>query len=86
MVVSAVVFASPKFFLFLVRRYSGASCLQACRKLAAGRELSHGYIQVASEFRLGGEALFAQREALFVAALWVRVLRSQYQMQQNSPT
>jgi hypothetical protein len=53
-------------FFFLVRRYSDASCSQACRKLAAGRELLRGLIHVASEFRLGGGTLFAGREAKFV--------------------
>ena len=61
-------FRLTKFFYFCVRRYSGVSCLQVCRKLAAGRELSHGPIQVASEYRLGGGTLFARREALFVTS------------------
>jgi hypothetical protein len=52
-------FASLTFFYFRARRYSGASCSQVRLKLAAGRELSHGLIHVASEFRLAGEALFA---------------------------
>ena len=42
-----------------MRRYSDVSCSQVCRKSAAGRELSHGLIHVASEFRLGGGTLFA---------------------------
>ena len=41
------------FFLF-ARRYSDASCSQVYRKLAAGRKLLHGLIQVGSEFRLCG--------------------------------
>jgi hypothetical protein len=60
-------FASPNFFLFVVRRYSGVSFSQVCRKLAAGCELLDGLIQVASEYRLRGGALFGRREALFVA-------------------
>jgi hypothetical protein len=60
-------FRLSKFFYFLVRRYSDVSWSQVCRKLVAGRKLSHGHIQVASEFRLGGGALFGLREALFVA-------------------
>ena len=59
-------FASLTFFYFLARRYSDASCSQVCRKLAAGRELLDGLIQVASEFRLAGGTLFAGREAKFV--------------------
>ena len=51
-------FRLTKFFYFLVRRYSDVSCSQVCRKLAAGRELLDGLIHVASEFRLGGGALF----------------------------
>jgi hypothetical protein len=70
-----IVLSSPNFFYFLVRRYSDVSRSQVCRKLAAGRELSHGHIQVASEFRLGGGALFV-REALFVTSSRGRAIGS----------
>jgi hypothetical protein len=63
------VFASLKFFYFLVRRYSGVSYAQVWRKFAAGSKLLSGLIHVASEYRLGGEALFAGREAKFVKAV-----------------
>jgi hypothetical protein len=76
LVVSDMVFASPNFFIFVVRRYSGVSWLEVCRKLAAGRELSRGRVQVASEYRLGGEALFARSEALFVASPCERAARN----------
>jgi hypothetical protein len=62
-------FASPEFFYFLVRRYWDVSCSQVCRKSAAGRELLDGLIHFASEFRLGGEALFGGGEAKFVGGV-----------------
>jgi hypothetical protein len=95
----ALVFASPEFFYFLVRRYSDVSCSQVCRKLAARRELLDGLIHVASEYRHGGGTLFGVGEALFVATSCRRAsgrarpwgLRRQgalatYQLRKTAPT
>ena len=65
-----MIFASPKFFYFLVRRYSVRFASRRGGKSLAGRHLADGSEAIFAGFRLGGGTKSSTGEALFVPSAW----------------